>query len=197
MHRQHATFDREKAAKFNEWAAETLPIILPNLGLHAGDTVADIGAGGGAFAVAFAEIVGPSGRVIAVDSYPEMLQFVEEYAAKHTGDRTGTVGTLLLPESGDGLPRGEFDLVFMRQVYHHLADPPSYLAKVRDALRPGGRIVIIDFIPGSSHGPRGHAVSEDDIRQTASSVGLQRLARYDTLTEFGRSFTIYGVHPDE
>lgn len=194
MHRNAVAFDRERAARFNEWAGETLPLIVPLLNIDRGHVVADVGAGGGAFTVAFARAAGPTGRAVAIDSYPEMLAFVTDYAAEALDPADGTVETLLLPHSGENMPVKAFDLVFMRQVYHHLDEPAEYLSKVRDALKPGGRVAIIDFIPGSGHGPTGHAVSEDEIRRTAGSIGLELTERFDSLTEFGRSFTIYRVH---
>lgn len=195
MHRNATTFTRERAAQFNEWARETIDLIVPSLGLLPGHCVADIGAGGGAFTVAFARAVGPTGCAVAIDSYRDMLGYVADYAAEVLTETEGSVETLLLPHSGDNLPRNTYDLVFMRQVYHHLDHPAEYLARVRDALKPGGRVAIIDFIPGSGHGPAGHAVSEADIRQTAESVGLELAERFETLTEYGRSFTIYRVRP--
>lgn len=195
MHRNDVTFDRERAARFNEWAGETMQLIIPALNLQTGQAVADIGAGGGAFTVAFARAVGPTGRAVAVDSYPEMLGFVSDFAAEAIAPEDGVVDTLLLPQSGENMPVNAFDLVFMRQVYHHLDNPAEYLRRVRDALTPNGRVAIIDFIPGSGHGPAGHAVSEDEIRRTAESVGLELADRFESLTEYGRSFTIYRNNP--
>lgn len=190
MHRHAVVFNRERAEQFNEWAQEHLPLVIPELRLRAGDAVADIGSGGGAFSVEMAQRTLPDGRVVAVDSFSEMLDFVRQYAASRGAQN---VETLLLPESGLGMPEGEWDLVFMRQVYHHLDDPPSYLTLVRRALKPMGQLVIIDFIPGSGHGPEGHSVPVDQIISAAKQAGFTLLSQSDVLGDLGRSFLTFGV----
>lgn len=186
--RHHATFDRTRAAQFNVWATETLAPIMDVLSLTPGLRVADIGAGGGAFTVAFARAVGADGIATAVDTYPEMLAYVAGYA---DGSGIANVETVLTTPGGENLPSGAFDLIFMRQVYHHLDDPTAYMREVRRALAPGGRVAIIDFIPGSGHGPQGHAVTVDEIVAVAREVGLTPIEHSDSLAAWGRSFTIF------
>ena len=186
--KHHATFDRERAAKFNEWAAETLGPIMGVLSPGPGLRVADIGAGGGAFTVAFARAIGADGVAVAVDTYPEMLAYVAGYA---DGLGVGNVETLLAAAGGEDLPDAAYDLIYMRQVYHHLDEPTEYLRHVRRALAPGGRVAIIDFIPGSGHGPKDHAATVEEIVASAARAGLTPIEYSDSLVEWGRSFTIF------
>jgi len=190
VHKHDVVFNRDRAAQFNEWAQEHLPLVLPRLRLRPGDTVADIGSGGGAFSVAFADRVSPAGRVSAVDSFQEMLDYVGDFAASKGASN---VEGMLLPESGEGMPVRAWDLVFMRQVYHHLDNPAQYLLLVRQSLKPGGQVVIIDFIPGSGHGPEGHSVPVADIVATAQDAGLTLIDESDSLRDFGRSFLTFAV----
>ena len=104
--------------------------------------MADIGAGTGLFTRLFAEKVGPTGKVYAVDIAP---QFLEHIAADAKKRRQAQVVTVLGNQDSPNLPRESVDLAFLSDVYHHLEKPEKMLASIRQALRPGGRLVVIEF----------------------------------------------------
>ena len=121
--------------------------IVAALGLTSGSQVADIGAGTGLFTLPIARRVGSAGRVHAVDIVPAFLARIEERVARA---RLGNVRTVLADERGVALREQSLDLAFLCDVYHHLEYPDSYLASLRRALKPGGKLVVIDFkrVPG-------------------------------------------------
>lgn len=107
-----------------------------------GQTVADIGAGTGLFSLLFAEAVGPEGNVFAVDIVPEFLDLIRDRAQEAS---LTNVTTLLCTERSVELPPDSIDLAFTSDTYHHFEYPRSTLASIRRALKPGGRLVVIDF----------------------------------------------------
>lgn len=123
--------------------------ILAQLDLRSGLDVADIGAGTGLFMAPFAKAVGPTGSVYAVDISEGFMEHLEE-RAKNEG--LTQVQTVLCAEDSVSLPADSVDLAFVCDTYHHFEYPQSTLASLFKALRPGGRLVIVDFerIPGVS-----------------------------------------------
>jgi ubiquinone/menaquinone biosynthesis C-methylase UbiE len=126
--------DREVYAKRNE--------IVAALGLRPGMAVADVGAGTGLFTRLFAERVGKTGRVYAVDIAPRFLTHIAAEAKKHGQSQVATVQGSQLSTN---LPHESVDLVFLCDVYHHLENPEKTLASIRQALKSDGRLVVIDF----------------------------------------------------
>ena len=126
--------DREVYAKRDE--------IVAALGLKPGMAVADVGAGTGLFTRLFADKVGETGRVYAVDIAPRFLAHIAAEAKKRGRSQVVTVQASQLSTN---LPRGSVDLVFLCDVYHHLENPEKTLASIHQALKPEGRLVVIDF----------------------------------------------------
>src|SRR5262249_2279179 len=116
--------------------------IVAALGLEPGMAVADIGAGTGLFTRLFAEQVGPMGKVYAVDI---AKPFLDHIAADATQRKQKQVITVLGSQDSTTLPPQSVDLVFLSDVYHHLEKPEKTLTSIRRALRPDGRLVIIEF----------------------------------------------------
>ena len=123
--------------------------IVEAVGAQAGDVIADIGAGTGLFTVLFAGAVGPGGKVLAVDIAPEFLKHINNRASKQN---LSNVQTVLCREDSVELPPESIDLAFVCDTYHHFEYPKSTLASIHRALKPGGKLVVIDFerIPGKS-----------------------------------------------
>ena len=113
------------------------------VGLRQGLDVADIGAGTGLFTVMFAPKVAPGGTVYAVDIAPKFVEHIEALAAQRGVDN---VVPVVCGERSVDLPAASVDLVFVCDTYHHFEYPRSTLASIHDALRPGGELVVVDFI---------------------------------------------------
>jgi ubiquinone/menaquinone biosynthesis C-methylase UbiE len=116
--------------------------IVAALELKPGMAVADVGAGTGLFTRLIAEKVGPSGKVYAVDIAQAFLDHIAA-DAKQRGQ--GQVVTVLGSQDATNLAADSVDLVFLSDVYHHLEKPEKTLASIRRALKPGGRLVVIEF----------------------------------------------------
>ena len=117
--------------------------------LKPGLIVADVGAGTGLFTRLFAPVVGPKGKVIAVDIADKFL----EHIAKTCKDAKITnVETLKCTDTSAELPAASVDVAFISDTYHHFEYPLRTMTSIHKALKPGGRVVVVDFhrIPGKS-----------------------------------------------
>jgi predicted methyltransferase len=134
--------ESREIAKHHEAIADTL-------GLRPGDVVADVGAGTGLFLETFSRRVGPSGRVLAIDISPRLVEYMAERARIHRYDN---VEARLCTERSIEAPDAAVDVVFVCDTYHHFEYPMETLASIHRALKPGGRLYIVDFerIPGKS-----------------------------------------------
>lgn len=123
--------------------------IMDAIGLRPGMAVADIGAGTGFFSVLFAERVGKRGTVFAVEISAKFLEHIAQRA--HDGGLTN-VRTVLCKDDSVELPDESIDIAFMCDTYHHFENPESVMRSVYRSLRPGGKLVVVDFkrIPGVS-----------------------------------------------
>jgi precorrin-6B methylase 2 len=115
---------------------------LDAIGLKPGMMVADVGAGTGYMTLRMATRVGPTGKVYANDVQPEMLRRLRQNAAK---DKLTNIETVLGTESDPKLPAGKLDLILMVDVYHELSQPQKMLRKMREALNPDGRLVLLEY----------------------------------------------------
>jgi ubiquinone/menaquinone biosynthesis C-methylase UbiE len=150
------------------------------LEVQPGTRAADLGAGDGTFAVALARRVGPSGHVYATELDDERLADIRQAA---TDARLSNVTVIEGAVSSTNLPDACCDALFSRVVYHHLTDPAAINADILRALRPGGRLVIIDFEPGGimnwigwsatadRHG--GHGTPKETVMQEVTLAGFQ------------------------
>lgn len=123
--------------------------ILKALKLKEGDTVADIGAGTGLFMVAMSKAVGSSGKVYAVDISEA---FVKHLIHRKAELELGNVEPVLCGDDDVNLPPASVDVAFVCDTYHHFEFPAPTLQSILRALKPGGRLVVVDFerIPGTS-----------------------------------------------
>jgi precorrin-6B methylase 2 len=124
--------------------AEESDGIVASMALAPGMTVADVGAGDGKYSVVLARGVGPGGRVYAteVDS-ADIGKITSRAEAEGLGNVRAVVGT----QQDTGLPLGCCDAILLRMVYHHFTDTDAMRRALWNALKAGGRIVVIDVKP--------------------------------------------------
>lgn len=117
--------------------------MLDALGLKPGDVVADIGAGVGYTSVRIARRVGPTGKVYASDIQPQMIAMLKRNIRQLKLEKVIT--PILCTEKETKLPDGAIDLAIMVDVYHECSYPVDTLQGIKKALKPGGRLVLIEF----------------------------------------------------
>lgn len=115
---------------------------LDALGIKPGMIVADVGAGTGYITQRLAKRVGPSGKVYASDVQPEMLSRLEEHLEQN---HVTNVETVLGTQTNPNLPANTFDLILMVDVYHEFSQPQRMLQELKKALKPDGRLVLIEY----------------------------------------------------
>ena len=136
-------------------------------------TVADVGAGFGAWTMEFGRAVGPTGRVYATDIGPAQLAALRDAAKKHT-NVTVVEGS---PQSAN-LPAQCCDAILIRDAYHHLTDPQAIVKSLAAALKPGGSLAVIDFPPrpktevptGVPADRLGHGVPPEVVQREVGAV---------------------------
>jgi SAM-dependent methyltransferase len=146
--------------------------VMDILAIGAGVNVADIGAGSGWFTVRAARRTGNTGKVFAVDINPDFLQHVRDRART---ERLSNIQTILDREDDPLLPPRSVDAVLLLKTYHEVAKPVPFLKNLRQALRPGARVGIIDRNGrGDDHGIDARVVI-DEARQ----AGFELAGQYD------------------
>jgi SAM-dependent methyltransferase len=129
----------ERAERENE---ERPSLAIRLLQVEPGMMVADIGAGSGYYTELLARAAGPSGRVYAVDIQPGMIRLIK---ARIQRRKLENVTPILGQPSDPKLPDRSIDLALLADVYHEFSDPRSMLRRLRSALRPDGRLVLLEF----------------------------------------------------
>lgn len=176
-------FNREAAAPSNQPDR-----VLRELDVRPGQHVVDLGAGGGYYSLRLAELVGETGWVYAVDTNAAFLEYIADEAR-----RRGLTNVLPLWVRGvvPELAGQSIDLVFIRDAYHHIPNPVTYMRRLKLALRTGGRVAIIEFLPNvaESHHPPGHAVDPACIIEQMEEAGFGVERALYFLPE--QSFTIF------
>jgi SAM-dependent methyltransferase len=173
---QHSFGDAEKWAKVfddpKRDAWQKPHEVMQALALKPDAIVADIGSGTGYFSARFAHMV-PKGRVYGVDTEPDMVKYLTDRAKREgLNNVTAVVGAPDDPR----LPE-KADLIIMVDVFHHVENRERYFRKLRDSLKPGGRIAIIDFRMDSPDGPPKSArIAPDRVKSELKSAGYD-LAR--------------------
>ncbi|EIC22487.1 class I SAM-dependent methyltransferase [Thiorhodovibrio frisius] len=156
--------------------------ILKALALKPGQAVADVGAGSGLFSLLFAQSVGPTGRVYAVDISEPFTRAIAERAAQAGLDQLVTVTN---DQHSLGLADDSVDLIFTADTYHHFEFPQAMLEAMRRALRPGGSLVIIDFRTDpriASAWVQGHVrAGREQVIAEVESAGFQLEQEFDLL----------------
>ena len=147
-------------------------LMLAELDLKPGMTVADIGAGTGYYSWRLAQKVGARGTVYAVDIQPEMLKLLERQIARRGATN---VKPLLGTATDPGLPAGSLDLALMVDVYHELEYPHETLSAIVRALKPGGRLAFVEFRGDDPAVPIKplHTMTEGQVRKEAAVFPLE------------------------
>ena len=146
-------------------------LLLRELGLKQGMTVADIGAGTGYHARRMAPLVGSSGTVYAVDVQPEMIQMLGDLAKKAN---LSNIKPVLCSVDNVKLPDASIDLAIMVDVYHELEFPFEVMESVVRALKPGGRVVYVEYRAEDPTVPIRalHKMSEAQVKKEAAAHAL-------------------------
>ncbi len=164
-----------------ERAEEEHPeVVIQAMDIHNGDVVVDFGAGSGYFTFRIAPKVGNTGKVLAVDIQEEMLDAIRS--------RATALGITNVEEVKDTatdprLPPDSIDRVLMVDVYHELAYPYEVMAKVREALKPGGRVVFVEYRKEDRSVPikEVHKMSVEQLTKEMSVIGLVRVQDVESL----------------
>jgi ubiquinone/menaquinone biosynthesis C-methylase UbiE len=182
-----------KAKMFNRKAARRqskADEILKTLNIQTGQTIADIGSGGGFFTLLFSQLVGDEGRIYAIDTNQDFIEFIDKQAIKQG---IANITTVRATEQAISLPTHSIDLVFVRNVFHHLQNRSQYFLEAKQLLTSAGRIAIIEFSQQGSkfsfHRRCGHNVPKEIIIEEMSTAGFQVSASFDFLPI--QSFTIF------
>jgi ubiquinone/menaquinone biosynthesis C-methylase UbiE len=140
--------------------------------INAGMTVADIGTGTGYMLPFLSKAVGPNGKVFGEDIQQE---FLDRAKAKGVANAQLILGT----ETDPKLPANTIDIALVLDVYHHFDYPDKMLAAIREALKPGARLVIVDFYKSASPSP-GHIRAErDEVAAEIERNGFRLLEKRD------------------
>jgi precorrin-6B methylase 2 len=146
--------------------------VLAALDLKPGMVVADVGAGSGYYSSRMAERVGTNGTVYAVDVQPEMIEILRlQMKRQHVTNVEAILGT----ETDPRLPPAKLDLAIMVDVYHELEYPYEMLASIAKALKPGGRVVFVEYRGDDPAVPIKalHTMTEAQVRKEAAVQPLE------------------------
>ena len=150
------------------------------LSVPAGQTVCDLGCGNGYHTLPLARAVGTAGRVLGVELQPQYLTLLAQRAdAAGLANIVGIASTIDDPK----LPAASCDLVLMVDVYHELSHPVRVMQRVRAALRPGGRVVLVEFRaedPAVPIKPE-HTMTKAQVLREMASHGFRCVAEHDAL----------------
>jgi predicted methyltransferase len=154
--------------------------LVAALALPAGATVADLGAGTGYFEPYLAAAVGPTGSVLAVETEPTLVAHLRQRAEQQ---QLASVTPLLASFDNPRLPAASLDLLLIVDTYHHLDHRRRYLPQLARALRPGGRIAIVDWKPGKlPEGPApDHKLPPEQVIAEMQAAGYTLVAQPDVL----------------
>jgi len=163
--------------------------VIKSLAVQEGQTIADIGAGGGYFTLEFAGQVGNTGKVYAVDIKLRYLDFIKRQSKKR-----GLDNIVFVLATGDEmkLPEAGLDLVFARNVFHHLHESAKYFQNLKRFLKPTGKVAIIEQKPKgrfSFVGMFKHYTSFDVILREMEKVGYFLDGSFDFLPQ--QTFTLF------
>ena len=160
--------------------------VMTLLGITPGTTVADIGAGSGWFTVRAARRVGSAGTVYAEDINPEAVRSIETRAKK---EQLANVHTVLGTPDDLKLSAGSVDAALLLKVYHEIAHPVPVMMELRKALKPGGRVGIIDRNGNGAD----HGLDQAVVEREMHEAGFKVKKRYDFTKADGQDYFLIFV----
>lgn len=168
--------DAKQVAQERASAERDVPKLVEALDLKPGMTVADVGAGGGSMTVVLGKWIG-AGHVFSTDIGASQLARIRDYV-KTEGLTNVTV--IEGAAASTNLPAECCDAIFMRLVYHHITAPEAFDKSLVAALKPGGRLAIIEFLPdkgskapdGVPANRTGHGITADIVKDELTAAGL-------------------------
>ena len=171
-------FDPHHAAKLEdpERLVELPPAnLIRLLELTGAETVVDYGAGTGMYSLPVADAL-PNGTLVAVDEHQSLLDLLADKVRAHPP--AGDLRAVQTTDNAVPLADGAADRVFMINVLHHVHDEPAALAEVMRLLRPGGRLVVVDFarMDRPVGPPNEHVLELDDARAVLTALGLREIS---------------------
>ena len=135
--------------------------LLRLLGAQPGSLIGDVGAGEGAFTFPIARVVAPTGRAVAVDISESALNKLRDRAGR---ENVNNIEVVVGAVDDPHLPAGKLDAVMIHNAYHEMTEHDAILRHIRAALKPGGRLVVVEPMHGSSGGlTREEQVKQHDI----------------------------------
>lgn len=154
--------------------------MLDALGIKPGMVVADVGAGAGYLSLRLSKRVGPKGVVLATDVQPEMLRLLRRQAQRAGASN---IRTILCTQEDPGLPKEQVDLILLVDVYHEVSNPPAALKGWREALKAGGRLVLVEFRAEDPNVPikPDHKMTVAQVRKEVEPSGFQFQELHDFL----------------
>lgn len=161
-------------------AEEDTDQLLEALALKPGSVACDFGAGNGYHSLRLARTVGSEGRVIASDLQPEMLTLLQARAEQAEIDNIDTVQAT---DTDPRLGEGACDLILLVDVYHELSNPAAVLARLRSALKPEGRLALVEFRAGDPKVPIKplHTMTQAQMKKELTANRFELIDAYDDL----------------
>jgi predicted methyltransferase len=159
-----------------------VPQLAELMELKPGMTVADVGAGFGAWTMRFSRFVGPNGKVFATDIGAPQLAALRDIVQR---EKLTNVTVLEGSPASTNLPAACCDAILIRDAYHHLTQPTDVLRSIAASLKPGGRLAVIDFPPrpnsevppGVPANRRGHGVPPEVVIEEVKAAGLTMVSQ--------------------
>lgn len=176
MHYSHAAWLLRDVRQQEEDCEQLLQI----LEVQPGQTICDLGCGNGFYTLRLAQMVGPQGKVLAVDIQPEMLSMLNERLQQTNIQNVEPIlGSVIDPH----LPDASVDLMLLVDVYHEFSHPVHMLRAIRKALKPGGRMVLVEFRLEDPNVPirLEHKMSKKQILREIPPNGFKLVREYDKL----------------
>jgi ubiquinone/menaquinone biosynthesis C-methylase UbiE len=155
-------------------------LALRLLRIRRGSTVADIGAGSGYYTIRLARIVGPMGKVYASDIQPGMIALIQQNVARAKIDN---VVPVLGTNDDPKLAPASIDLAIMVDVYHEFSQPQRMLQRIREALKPDGRLVLLEYRAEDPNVPilPEHKMTKAQVKLEIEHEGFKQSRVYDDL----------------